>query len=888
MDLHLLLRTEFWLCVALLIIFFLLLILWDFIKRQKEEKRRLHELERLYGELRPTDDLMKNLNRILTLLSRYIEGDFYALYRLNPRSGQLILETALYREEEPGAIMPSYSGLIPGTKEKYTPPLILSKGDRGKGIALAKHGEVPVLQFSLPDQTALIAIGPRRRASKREYKAISSFSKHLFPLLSYLFEIEKRTKQAALQALSASSLQEVAPLLYDPSFLYHKVFATYMKSYGFLQGLIAVREKDQGGGLPHILCSLCLSQEGIPEKNLCEWFERLEDLMQGTESRLLSAEEAGIAGVPFGAVGSPAYLKRVERERETALLILLGEKEFLHTFESDKLDTLASLLVNDLFDLRRAQEKTALLSTFVRAVENANPYLVGYSEQMMRYTVALAKEIGFPRRELPSLATAAYLSNIGMYVLSEELMLKTGEYQFFEYEQMKMHAEIGALIVEIFLGNQTAAEYIRYHHERMDGNGYPAGLRGENIPLGARIIAVVQTFLAKVNGRAYRAPLPFDTALQHVEMVGGSQLDGAIVSALVSWLEQKRAFSEEKNHPLGRCREVLNIPTAICKLCPVYMEQTLYCWEAPENKCLFHGKRCDTCLVKTEFLSRKRGKKERFPSLIYSRPMKENRLQRERLKGIDRFTVFYGRGEVERLKEFPLVIVEPQGQSRESVTLLHQAGTLVIAYVSVMEIARGSFDEAGEIRDEDYLYLDGKRLVNREYGNELIDLRSSRWRRILIRSLSVLKEEGYDGFFLDTIANAEYDEMIPIGRREQLKAAVDLVREIRLQFPDMILIQNNGLQELVDQTAKYIDGVCWENPPYREAREHRWFRSMIHKLHRMSHRDQMKVFVLVNSEEKGSSPELNAFRRLCKEHGFLFALEKEGYGASKIGPVPMS
>jgi HD-GYP domain-containing protein (c-di-GMP phosphodiesterase class II) len=217
--------------------------------------------------------------------------------------------------------------------------------------------------------------------------------------------------------------------------------------------------------------------------------------------------------------------------------------------------------------------------------------------------MAIARKMGLSEFQIHSIGLAAYLSNIGIIGLSDGLLNKEGIYSDKEYEQMKLHSEIGATIIENTIAQEDVALYIRHHHERMDGNGYPSRLVGENIPVGARIISVVQTFLAKINGRSYRDPLPFDDALKLINDSSDSQLDAKIVAIFLNWYEEKRAVAEG-NRAIGNCWEVCCTPSSICSQCPAFGQMNQNCWEFERNNCLAHGKTCQTCLVYTEAMSR--------------------------------------------------------------------------------------------------------------------------------------------------------------------------------------------------------------------------------------------------------------------------------------------
>jgi hypothetical protein len=138
----------------------------------------------------------------------------------------------------------------------------------------------------------------------------------------------------------------------------------------------------------------------------------------------------------------------------------------------------------------------------------------------------------------------------------------------------------------------------------MDGNGYPSRLVAENIPLGSRIIAVVQTFIAKINGRSYRDPLPFDDALKLINDSAGSQLDTKVVAVFLQWYEKRRSLHRGKNKALGNCWDLCCVPSSICSQCSSYGKTTKNCWEFESNNCLAHGKICETCFVYTEAMSR--------------------------------------------------------------------------------------------------------------------------------------------------------------------------------------------------------------------------------------------------------------------------------------------
>jgi HD-GYP domain-containing protein (c-di-GMP phosphodiesterase class II) len=248
-----------------------------------------------------------------------------------------------------------------------------------------------------------------------------------------------------------------------------------------------------------------------------------------------------------------------------------------------------------------------VLKSLVRLQDNLGPYTIGYSELMSRYSIVIAGELGLAEEEIRDIAMAAYLSNIGVLGISTDLTNKEGKLSDEEFELMKLHSEVGASIVRSTLGNERVATLILHHHERIDGFGYPAGLPGEDIPLGSRIVAVVQTFLAMVGGRKYREPYPFDQVLGKMREAAGTQLDERVVDVFLAWFKRKQADPQIAGRSLGVCWEMCCTPSSICNNCPAYKRTDVNCWEVGDNNCQAHGKECRTCYVRTEYVTRKEG-----------------------------------------------------------------------------------------------------------------------------------------------------------------------------------------------------------------------------------------------------------------------------------------
>jgi diguanylate cyclase (GGDEF)-like protein/putative nucleotidyltransferase with HDIG domain len=172
---------------------------------------------------------------------------------------------------------------------------------------------------------------------------------------------------------------------------------------------------------------------------------------------------------------------------------------------------------------------------------------VSHSLHVSILSVELARALGIDEDRLDDLSTAARLHDIGKIAVPDAILAKPGPLDDEEFRMVKTHAVVGAELLASW-GLLEAAEIVRQHHERLDGTGYPAGLRGQQISLEARIIHVADAYTAMTRDRPYRKALPRDDALAELGRHGGSQFDPDVVAALVT-LERDRPASRSTPHP---------------------------------------------------------------------------------------------------------------------------------------------------------------------------------------------------------------------------------------------------------------------------------------------------------------------------------------------------
>jgi HD-GYP domain-containing protein (c-di-GMP phosphodiesterase class II) len=168
----------------------------------------------------------------------------------------------------------------------------------------------------------------------------------------------------------------------------------------------------------------------------------------------------------------------------------------------------------------------------VDILELRDPYTAGHSHRVAETAQALALRLGLTPEEARMIQTAGAVHDIGKVVIDSAVLSKADALSPEEWQLMRLHPVFGARVVERFASYGDGFLLVRHHHEAWDGSGYPDGLKGEEIPLGARILAVADTFDALTSHRPYRKALTVVAALQILDQGAGTQWDATVVAAL--------------------------------------------------------------------------------------------------------------------------------------------------------------------------------------------------------------------------------------------------------------------------------------------------------------------------------------------------------------------
>ena len=173
----------------------------------------------------------------------------------------------------------------------------------------------------------------------------------------------------------------------------------------------------------------------------------------------------------------------------------------------------------------------------VSAVEAKDPYIYGHSRKVNTYAMALAEAIGLSPDQVANVSTAALLHDIGKIGIPDKVLNKKGKLNEEDWRAIKTHPELGATIIRNIPRLVPCVNIVLYHHERWDGSGYPKGLKGEEIPLEARILTIADTFEAMTSARPYRPALPLEEIIKQLKQGAGLHFDPKLVEVFIGIVE---------------------------------------------------------------------------------------------------------------------------------------------------------------------------------------------------------------------------------------------------------------------------------------------------------------------------------------------------------------
>jgi HD-GYP domain-containing protein (c-di-GMP phosphodiesterase class II) len=214
-------------------------------------------------------------------------------------------------------------------------------------------------------------------------------------------------------------------------------------------------------------------------------------------------------------------------------------------------------------------------------VEMRDHYTVGHTWRVTHFAIEIGKALGWSEEQLKQCEMGGVLHDVGKIAVNDSILKKPERLTDEEFAQMKVHPERGARFLQDWELLRPLVPYCLYHHERYDGNGYPFGLAGEDIPVEGRVIAAADTFDAMTSNRPYRKGLPPEVAIAELEGGRGGQFDPLIVDALVKcYREGKIARVIQESLKGGR--------SIVCPFCSTYIG-------VPVGAAVGHQFQCQVC-----------------------------------------------------------------------------------------------------------------------------------------------------------------------------------------------------------------------------------------------------------------------------------------------------
>ncbi|MBQ4078680.1 HD domain-containing protein [bacterium] len=261
-----------------------------------------------------------------------------------------------------------------------------------------------------------------------------------------------------------------------------------------------------------------LSDHKMPEMDGVEFLKRSHDIAPDTMRLLVTAYTD--AGILIDAINYAKIYRYIKKPYNPDELLLIVE----NALEYWQLKYDNSALVNDLKELF-----AGTITAIVEALDAKDSYTLGRSRRVTFYAVKMAKALHLSDTTVGKIELAGLLHDIGMIGVSDDILAKVEKLTQDEYDEIKKHVHHSVRILDDIKQLADVVEIIKYHHEFYDGTGYPYAMKGEDIPIGSRIIAVADAFDSMVTPKVYRQQVVPSEALAKIKALVGIQFDPIVV-----------------------------------------------------------------------------------------------------------------------------------------------------------------------------------------------------------------------------------------------------------------------------------------------------------------------------------------------------------------------
>lgn len=281
---------------------------------------------------------------------------------------------------------------------------------------------------------------------------------------------------------------------------------------------------------------LVISDHKMPEMDGVEFLKHVQVEHPQVMRILLTAySDANILIDAINYAKIYRYVKKPFNPEELQLIVSSALEYYQLKYDNDK-------LIQDLKELF-----SGTIKAIMEALDAKDSYTSGRSRRITYYSIIIAKQLGLSSIDTGKVELAGMLHDIGMIGVSDEILYKIDALSQEEYDEIKKHITYSVKILEDIKQLKDVVEIIKYHHEKYDGTGYPYGIRGDEIPIGSRIIAIADAFDSIISNRIYRNSIELDEALIKIKEGSGTQFDPVVVKAFEDCFEIIKKTVNEEN-----------------------------------------------------------------------------------------------------------------------------------------------------------------------------------------------------------------------------------------------------------------------------------------------------------------------------------------------------
>lgn len=476
--------------------------------------------------IKPPFDVPAVLLESLGAIATFTPGLGFYAYAPDDHEGSLKLRVTRSQAGVP-VLGPNYAGLVQGAPLQPMPLELPRSAVAGVQLVPFTGG----IDLTLgPDAVCRIALEPGQRLAPTVQEDLLDFGQRLWPVVRLLWNTESLRKTSSDMAVSNSAKTLSLELLLRVERVIDLVMRLGAEALGAAHGyLVNVPQEvlwEQGDAK--------LLLQRIPPSSL-------QAALATQPSAIWTQADLPQEFLSLGYSGLAALRLAAEGQGEQIAAYVCTEKLYATEHVDQVLQTLARSLNQALRErslgYRLCRSYVDMLIEAARLYDEADPNNSDHSAQVAALSQALAQELGLPSDEVSDIFLAGQLHDVGMVALGLALPQTTGSITEQDRALLRRHPDIGADLLQGLPPESLhprVEEAIRHHHERYDGLGYPSGLQGDQIPLVGRILAVSETFVARLSARTYREGLSAPRALFEITRSSGTQLDPRVVDALLA------------------------------------------------------------------------------------------------------------------------------------------------------------------------------------------------------------------------------------------------------------------------------------------------------------------------------------------------------------------